>query len=117
MSLTKIRSRLGNSRTSAFGLAALFLVTLVVVAAHSEPNAHAMEGHDTGMADPMSICLAILQLGAALLIGEIIRTCISKGIRAPKQVGFESPFGIVRNMLQSGHRIREGPAHLQVFRH
>lgn len=97
-------------------IAAVMLVGLVVFVAHSEPSAHDMEGDGTGMSDAMSICLAVLQVAAGvLIIGNLIRTYRSRA-RAPRIASqFRSRFR--RYLADRGHRIREGPSILQVFRH
>ena len=99
-------------------IAAVMLVGLVVFVAHSEPSAHDMGGDGTGMSDAMSICLAVLQVAVGVLIlGNLIRT-YRRGLRAPRMIGQISTIQQFRRYFTDrGHRIREGPSILQVFRH
>jgi len=116
MFLTRIRSKLSGSRDSVFVIAALLLVGLVVIVAHSEPSAHGMEGDDSGMAGAMSICLAVLQIGAAALVVHLVRSRFQRS-RPPRTIEAKAVAYVLRRVSEPGHRIREGPAVLQVFRH
>lgn len=92
------------------------LVGVVVFLAHSEPSAHDMEGDTAAMSDAMSICLAVLQVGAGILIiGNLIRS-YRRRLRAPATTA-RTGSQIVKLFRDPGHRIREGPSVLQVFRH
>lgn len=115
MCLTIIRTKLRKSLDSAVAIAALFLISLIIIAAHSEPSAHGMEGDSAGMSDAMSICLAVLQIGVLLLAGQLLM--IRRRLRAPRIVGRSLAAKAIRNLIDPGHRIREGPSVLQVFRH
>jgi hypothetical protein len=105
-----------QGRTLLIG-GALALVCLAVAWAHSAPAAHEMnEGGDDQMAGAISICLAVLQVGAALL-AAVAGALIVRRRRPPRSLG--APF---RGRLFVSPRpvppvaARAGPAALQVFR-
>jgi hypothetical protein len=117
MCLTRIRSKLSGRRGSLLGIVAVMLIGLVVFVAHSEPSAHDMEGDGAGMSVGMSICLAVLQVAVGVLIvGDLIRTH-RRRLRAPRMTGQVAACQFRRYFADPGHRIREGPSILQVFRH
>ena len=114
MFLTRTRSMLSQVRGSLLAVCAIALLSLVVLAAHSEPSAHQMNEHEAGMASAMSICLAILQVGGVVVIATLLGT-YRRRVRAPLMIGEVGTSRFIKFTSDPGHRIREGPSVLQVF--
>lgn len=115
MFLARTRSMLPRRRGSLLAICAVALLGLVVIAAHSEPSAHQMDGHEAGMTGAMSICLAVLQAGGVMVIA-ILLGIHRRRVRAPLLIGEVGTSRFIKFTSDPGHRIREGPSVLQVFR-
>jgi len=94
------------------GLAAVVLVALVLLLAHSAPSGHEMPEGEIGTA--MGICLAVLQSGGVALIGLGLLSAIRRARpsfapdRLPSAPVFRTP-------PPAPALPRAGPAELQVF--
>lgn len=116
MCLTQIRYRLSGHRGSLFVIAAMMLIGLVLLVAHSVPSAHEMEDNDAGMSGEVTICFAIIQAAATLMAGRLILK--SQNVpRAPRTFGKIAETRFMRCFANPDYRCREGPEELQVFRH
>lgn len=96
-----------------FALGAISLVALVVLLAHSGPDAHPMPDHDA-MGTAAAVCLAVLEGGGVLLLGLGLLSLIRRA-RPPF-----TPYRLPRAPIQIMRRLgpappRAGPAELQVF--
>lgn len=104
-----------RARGSLLAVCAIALLSLVVLAAHSEPSAHQMDGDEMGMAGAMSICLAVVQVGGVMVIATLLGT-YRRRVRAPLLIEEAGTSRFIKLTSDPGHRIREGPSFLQVFR-
>lgn len=116
VSLTRIRSEVLSHRGSLSAIAAVILVGLVLFVTHSVPAAHDMEGDEAGMSDAVTICLAIVQAAGTLVVARLALKYRSVP-RAPQTAGGIAETRFIKCFANPGHRCREGPAVLQVFRH
>jgi hypothetical protein len=74
-----------------------------------------MDGDKAGMTGAMSICLAIVQVGGAMVIATLLGIYPLR-VRAPLMIGEVGTSRFIKFTSDPGHRIREGPSVLQVFR-
>jgi hypothetical protein len=105
-----------RGRTLVIG-AVLALICLALAWAHSAPAAHEMSaGGDDQMAEAISICLAVLQVGGSLL-AALCGAVLIRRRRPPPRLSPTIPAGaIVGRGLVYPLAARAGPAALQVFR-
>jgi hypothetical protein len=105
-----------RGRTLVIG-AALALICLALAWAHSAPAAHEMNASgDDQMADVISICLAVLQIGGGLL-AALIGTVLVRRRRPPRRLSPTIPANAVFGRgLVYPVAARAGPALIQVFR-
>lgn len=92
----------------------IVLICLLVAIAHGKPAAHDMDGPG-GTPDAISLCLAILQTGSLAILAAHLFTLNRRG-PAPLALSPSVFFRSTRLAGDLGHRIRAGPAVLQVFR-
>jgi hypothetical protein len=105
-----------RGRTLVIG-AALALICLALAWAHSAPGAHEMNASGVEpMADVISICLAVLQIGGGLL-AALFGGMFVKRRRPPRRLSPTIPANAVSSQgLVYPVAARAGPAALQVFR-
>lgn len=116
MNLSAYRRFLHPVTGSLIAGVAVASIVLAVVVAHNGPVAHEMGDDSMKAHEAISICLAIMQAGGSILVGFLLRgTRRQRPALMPlaPSVGGTS---VRTARVNSGSRIREGPACQQVFR-
>jgi hypothetical protein len=114
--MIRLRALIQTRSRSLLLCVALTFVGLILAWAHSAPAAHEMpaSGEDQ-MAEVVSICLAVLQVGAGLLAAAVGAVLLARR-RPPTALAATGTSGVFVRAVTPPVAARAGPSVLQVFR-